>query len=68
MHEEYCNLFHFIQQSTDDLTIEVKKFGLLHECQTINEFRSEKLNARLRRYKLKPLHGYYERVCSEVWN
>ena len=22
----------------------------------------------MRRYKLKPLHGYYERVCSEVWN
>ena len=68
VHEEYCSLFHFIQQSTDDLTIEVKKFGLLHECQTVNEFRSEKLNARLGRYKLKPLHGYYERVCSEVWN
>ena len=41
-------------------TSEMKKFGLLHECQTVNEFRSGKLNARLETYKLKPLHGYHE--------
>ena len=69
VHEEHCSLFHFfVQQSTDELTIEVKKSGLLHECQTVNEFRSEKLNERLERYKHKPLHEYHERVCGDVIN
>jgi len=68
VHEEYCSLFHFVQQSTDELNIEVKKFGLLHGCQTVDEFRSEKLNERRERYKLKPLYEYHDRVCSDVWN
>ena len=68
VHEEHCSLFYFVQQSSDELTIELKKSGLLCECETVNKFRSEKLHERLERYKHRSLHGYYERVCGDVIN
>ena len=35
-----CSLFHFVQQSDDELTIEVKRSGLLHASETLKLLRN----------------------------
>ena len=43
----------------------MKRSGLLHASEMVEEFT---ISEYLERYKAKPLHGYYERVCSNVWD
>ena len=62
------NLFHYVQKSNDQLILEVKRAGLLHKSQTVEDFRLAKFDEHFDHYLAKPLHGYYERVCNTVWD
>ena len=68
VYEENCSLFHYVQKSNNQLILEVKRAGLLHKSQTVEDFRSAKFDECFDHYLAKPLHGYYKRVCNAVWD
>ena len=63
--EEVCNLIHYFQGSDDQQIVEVKRVNLFPESK---ELKSAKFDKCLQRCLAKPLHGYYERVCSSEWD
>jgi len=66
--EERCSLYEYIQASTDTLISEVKEAEILLESQSPEQFRSDRSSECFEHYLDKPLHGYYERACNNVWD